>query len=423
MASGRQFETALQGLFCVRLDLAREPERLRERLKLDRRAAPARSRQIGEKHSRGAPGEFGDETLGVLVGGKRYDRDARTGEVGRKREIAQHGPDVERHMRPVHDDGQASRPNFDVKALHAPGEARRGARVRVEKRCADRLPGTPAHPLAAKLAEDGGCEREVDLFDRRRGRRGACASPASRARRLASAATRPASSSASSVVIEHGPGLEDPDLLARDRRSRMPQDFRVLERDVGDDGDFAVDDVGGIEPSAQADFDHRPLALRFDENDEGGGSEEVEPGRIGGRRPGPAGGLIGVERLIEGSRERGLVDIVSLYAHPLGDALDMGGGVAADTKASMRQRRFDQGRDRPLALGARDMDRAKRLLRIAEAGGEIPHRLESDTHFVPRPALPVGESVEARHCVREIMILGHRAVIPESTAFLKARWP
>ena len=66
-------------------------------------------------------------------------------------------------MRPVHDDGQASRPNFDVKALHAPGETRRGARVRVEKRCADRLPGTPAHPLAAKLAENGGCEREIDL--------------------------------------------------------------------------------------------------------------------------------------------------------------------------------------------------------------------------------------------------------------------
>ena len=80
-----------------------------------------------------------------------------------------HGADVERHMRPVHDDGQASRPNFDVKALHAPREARGGARGAVEQRRADRLPEAPAHPLAAKLAEDGGCEREIDLFDRRRG--------------------------------------------------------------------------------------------------------------------------------------------------------------------------------------------------------------------------------------------------------------
>ena len=130
--------------------------------------------------------------------------------------------------------------------------------------------------------------------------------------------------------------------------------------------------------------------------------------------------LIGVERPIQGSRERRLVDIVSLNAHPLGDALNVGRRVPADTKAGMRQRRLDQGRDRPLALGARDMDRAKRLLRVAEARGEIPHRLESDAHRVPRPALPVGERVEARHCVREVMILGHRAVIPESTAFLKA---
>jgi hypothetical protein len=53
------------------------------------------------------------------------------------------------------------------------------------------------------------------------------------------------------------------------------------------------------------------------------------------------------------------------------------------------------------------MDRAKRLLRVAEARGEIPHRLESDAHCVPRPALPVGQSVEARHGAREITILGH----------------
>ena len=113
--------------------------------------------------------ELGHEALGVLVGGERDDRHARAGEIGRKGEIAQDGPDVERHMRPVHDDGQASRPNFDIKALHAPGETRGGARVAVEERRADRLAGAPAHPLAAKLAEDGGGEREIDLFDRRRG--------------------------------------------------------------------------------------------------------------------------------------------------------------------------------------------------------------------------------------------------------------
>ncbi len=319
--------------------------------------------------------------------------------------------------------GRRLRPNFDVKALHAPGETRGEARVAVEKRRADRLAGAPAHALAAKLAEDGGCEREIDLFDRRRG---------VEARALHARAKFVGSrlQDAPRFVIgvkrrdEHGPRLQDPDLFARDRRARLAQNFRVLERDVGDDGDFAVDDVGGIEPPAQAHFDHRPLASRFGEDDKGGGGEEVEPGRVGRGRAGRAGGLIGVERHIEGARERRLVDIVSLNAHPLGDALDMGRGVSPDAKAGMRQRRLDQSRDRPLALGARDMDRAKGLLRVAEARGEILHRLETDAHRVPRPTLPVGERVEARHCVREVTILGHRAVIPESTAFLKAGlWP
>ena len=161
-------------------------------------------------------------------------------------------------------------------------------------------------------------------------------------------------------------------------------------------------------------------ALRFAKDEEGGGGEKVEPGRVDRGRAGRARGLIDVERLIQGSRERGLVDIVSLNADPLGDPLDMRRGVAADTQAGVRQRRLDQGRDRPLALGARDMDRAKRLLRVAEARGEILHRLESDAHRVPRPTLPVGERVEPGQRLREIMILGHRAVIPESDAFPKA---
>ncbi len=82
----------------------------------------------------------------------------------------------------------------------------------------------------------------------------------------------------------------------------------------------------------------------------------------------------------------------------------------------MRQRRLDQSRDRPLALGARDMDRAKGFLRVAETRGQILHRLEADAHRVARPALPVGERVEARLRLDEITILGHRAVIPEILA-------
>ena len=79
-----------------------------------------------------------------------------------------------------------------------------------------------------------------------------------------------------------------------------------------------------IEPAAQADFDHRPFALRFGEDEESGGGEKVEPGCIGCGRAGLACGLISVERPVQSSREGRLVDIVSLNAHPFGDALNMG---------------------------------------------------------------------------------------------------
>ena len=46
--------------------------------------------------------------------------------------------------------------------------------------------------------------------------------------------------------------------------------------------------------------------------------------------------------------------------------------------------------------------RAKRLVRIAEARGEIPHRLQS-ARIALRVCAP-SQSVEARHCVRKVVI-------------------
>jgi len=45
-------------------------------------------------------------------------------------ELAQDGADVEGYMGAVHDHGQASRPNFDIEALHASGETRGGVVTR-----------------------------------------------------------------------------------------------------------------------------------------------------------------------------------------------------------------------------------------------------------------------------------------------------
>ena len=87
----------------------------------------------------------------------------------------------------------------------------------------------------------------------------------------------------------------------------------------------------------------------------------------------------------------------------------MGRRIAPDPEAGARQRRLDQRRDRALALGPADMDRAEGLLRTPEPGCEIEHRREPDAHELARPPLPVGQRVEPRHRLRELPILGHLA--------------
>ncbi len=224
MARAASSRPRFERSFRVRLDLAREPKRTPQ--------APCNS--TGER-PRLDPGKSVKTTVEARPASSATKPSASLSAAsatiathgpersGVKREIAQDGADVERHMRAVHDDGQASRPNFDVEALHAPGETRGGARVAVEERRADRLPGAPAHPLAAKLAEDGGGEREIDLFDRRRGVEARALHP--RAELVGSGLQ-----DAAGFVIgvkrrdEHGPGLEDPDLLAaRSPRACCPR--------------------------------------------------------------------------------------------------------------------------------------------------------------------------------------------------------
>ena len=58
-------------------------------------------------------------------------------------------------------------------------------------------------------------------------------------------------------------------------------------------------------------------------------------------------------------------------AHPLGHMLDMGRAEAADLEPGANESRLDQRRNRALALGAAHVDRAERLLRVAEPRPEI----------------------------------------------------
>ena len=52
----------------------------------------------------------------------------------------------------------------------------------------------------------------------------------------------------------------------------------MVEVDAGDDGDVAVEDVDGIEPAAEADFEDDDVGLFADEDVGGGEGVELEIG-------------------------------------------------------------------------------------------------------------------------------------------------
>ena len=69
-------------------------------------------------------------------------------------------------------------------------------------------------------------------------------------------------------VIQHGgtAGLDDAALGLGDQRESISEIFGMLQTDVGNNGDFgAVDDVGGIEGTAHADFKNHDVAVFFHE--------------------------------------------------------------------------------------------------------------------------------------------------------------
>ena len=163
-----------------------------------------------------------------------------------------------------------------------------------------------------------------------------------------------------------------------------------------------------FEPTAQAHLDDRPCDARRAEDDEGRQRQEIEPGGVGRRGPLAPRRLIGVEGLGQAAGQRLRIDVAADKAHALGHPLDVRRAVAADGQARAGERRLDQRRNGAFALGAGDVDRAERRLRIAKPGGEVTRRLEPDPHAVARPTLPVGQRVEPRHRRGKPRVLSHR---------------
>ena len=142
--------------------------------------------------------------------------------------------------------------------------------------------------------------------------------------------------------------LKDAGLLGRDRLERRPQVLGVVECDVRDDFDAQVEDVRGVETTAESHLADEQVDAGAREIVEGGAGQDLEF-----RRCTQLGRHITNGRLHLGEqcREVGLADRSLINLDPLGVGNEVRLGHQPDAIARHLQDARHHGADRAFAVG------------------------------------------------------------------------
>ena len=164
-------------------------------------------------------------------------------------------------------------------------------------------------------------------------------------------------------------GLDNPRLLPRDKLHGAAEQRRVVEPDVRDHGAVrAFDDVRRVESAAEPDLQHHDVAaLR----------REMQQRRR--RRALEDRELIAALRLrradaLRRRREVRVRDLRAVYADALGKAQQVRRGEKPRAVARGAQNGREHRRGAALAVRPRNVDKAQRVLHIAEPRHHRPHR-------------------------------------------------
>ena len=139
--------------------------------------------------------------------------------------------------------------------------------------------------------------------------------------------------------------LDDPRLLPRDCRQRVSQLLRMVKADAGDDRDRRLADIGRIEPSTQADFQHGCLNLMTLKVQHGHGRDDFEergPRLALGRAT--IKGFDGWSEKIDQCRKFLGLARLAIDGHPLFNPLEVWRGKQARSVSGGRQRCGNHGR-------------------------------------------------------------------------------
>ncbi len=163
------------------------------------------------------------------------------------------------------------------------------------------------------------------------------------------------------------PAAVDVGFLEADLFTRVAQPVGVVQVDTGDDGAIGIDNVHGVQATAQADLQHHGVqpGLRKEAQDGQGGEFEI------GQRDLAAGGFnrleLGDQRLVRGD--------LAIDAGSFVEVDQVGRSVEPDLVAGREQDRFQHGTGGPLAIGAAD-DELHPGQRQPHPAGHFPHPVQ-----------------------------------------------
>ena len=218
-------------------------------------------------------------------------------------------------------------------------------------------------------------------------------------------------------------GAEDSSLFAGDFCDGVAKVVLMIERDVGDDGEDRVDDVGGVETASEAYFEDGDVEVLLGEVEEGEGGEGFEEAGMVRELAGGDEGLGGVvdteveagegvfgnfvearagcwvlgvggqrrnTEILSQNRLRMMAGLLRARAglggvgdaDAFGDAGEVGRGVEASAIAGGSEDGGKRGSGAALAVGAGDEDCGELFLRIAQRGGKDAH--VSEVEFAAR---------------------------------------
>jgi hypothetical protein len=177
---------------------------------------------------------------------------------------------------------------------------------------------------------------------------------------------------------------QDAGFLAGDGGDGGAEPLGVVERNVGDDGEERIYDVGCVEAAAHTNLEHREFNLCLGKIDEGQRGEDFKEAGVL-REAALLHELL--RRLVNAEVEAGEVIVGNLGvidADALVDALQMRRGVEADVRAGGGEDGGQCGCRGAFAVGSGDEHGAKMLMRVAEGGKQGAELVERE--FSPRLA-------------------------------------